>query len=173
MEVNTYIGFWTLKMKCIPYGLYEPSTLNPKSTLFRSTFSDMTRYGCARQDQSCRTTKNSSTDGTKLSSTLSTGAKKAGSWNRPSCPMSPKLLNFKQILPGSGPTSYGGWGVINVSRDEGSSMMMVLERIREGCIRQYWLSSWKWLGIRKAVVKPRESTTFSTCACNHIVKEIK
>ena len=43
MEVNIYIGFWTLKMKCIPYGLYEPPTMNPKSTLFISTFSDKTR----------------------------------------------------------------------------------------------------------------------------------
>ena len=48
MEVNIYIGFWNLKMKCIPYGLYEPPTLNPKSTLLRSTFSDRTRSDCAR-----------------------------------------------------------------------------------------------------------------------------
>ena len=38
-------------------------------------------------------------------------------------PTSPKFLNFGQILPGSGLTSYGGWGVINVSRRGGGSMI--------------------------------------------------
>jgi hypothetical protein len=27
MEVNIYIGFWTLKMKCIQYGLYGQAAL--------------------------------------------------------------------------------------------------------------------------------------------------
>jgi hypothetical protein len=49
--------------------IVEPPTMNPKSTLFKSTFSDSTKYGCAGQDQSCSTTKISSTDGTQLSST--------------------------------------------------------------------------------------------------------
>jgi hypothetical protein len=29
MEVNIYIGFWTLKMKCTQYGLYGQAAFNP------------------------------------------------------------------------------------------------------------------------------------------------
>ena len=28
LEVNIYIGFWTLKMKCIQYGLYGEAAFN-------------------------------------------------------------------------------------------------------------------------------------------------
>ena len=29
MNWNIYIGFWTLKMKCTQYGLYEQAAFNP------------------------------------------------------------------------------------------------------------------------------------------------
>ena len=35
IEVNMYIGFWTLKMKCTQYGFHEESTFkNAKAVLF-------------------------------------------------------------------------------------------------------------------------------------------
>jgi hypothetical protein len=35
MKVNIYIGFWTLKMKCTQYGLYEQAAIkNSRASLF-------------------------------------------------------------------------------------------------------------------------------------------
>ena len=34
MEVNIYIGFWTLKMKCTQYGLYEQATSKTARAIF-------------------------------------------------------------------------------------------------------------------------------------------
>jgi hypothetical protein len=86
----------------------------------------MTRFGCARQAQSCNTTQISSTDNiaTTLNcrwrrlenvvdrgrGTLSTGVREAGSSKRRSCPTSPKFLDFEQTFMGIGMTSYGGGG---------------------------------------------------------------
>jgi hypothetical protein len=34
MEVNKYIGFWTLKMKCTQYGFYEQATFKNARAVF-------------------------------------------------------------------------------------------------------------------------------------------
>ena len=34
MEVKTYIGFWSLKMKCIHYALYEQSAFKNARAIF-------------------------------------------------------------------------------------------------------------------------------------------